>query len=128
MMILSIDPGKDKCGLAVMLKTGKVKTKAVSSIVDLPEMLKTLLGFYKVEKIILGNGTNKDEIFELAKEFNKEIIFVSEKNTSLLARRRYFQENPPKGILKFLPKGLLLPMRPIDDYAAIVLGERYFKG
>lgn len=127
MMILSIDPGKDKCGLAVMMKNGQIKAKAISSIEDLSEMLRTWLSFYKIEKVILGDGTCRDKIFEILKGFKKEVVFVSERDTSLLARKRYFKENPPKGVFRFLPKGLLLPMRPIDDYAAIILGERYFK-
>ena len=49
---------------------------------------------------------------------------VDERATTLLARRRYFDANPPRGWKRLVPRGMLLPPRPIDDFAAVLIAER----
>jgi hypothetical protein len=53
------------------------------------------------------------------------IVLVDEKGTSLLARERYLKENPPAGWRRLLPSGMQIPKEPYDDYAALLLAERY---
>ena len=48
------------------------------------------------------------------------VVIVDETNTTLDARRRYYDENPPKGLLRLLPRGLLVPSAPLDGYAALL--------
>ena len=36
-------------------------------------------------------------------------------------------EHRPKGIARLIPKGMRTPPEPIDDYAAVILAERYLK-
>ena len=48
--------------------------------------------------------------------------------TTMNARRRYWRENPPGCLARLVPEGMRLPPRPIDDYAAVLLAERYLAG
>jgi len=56
------------------------------------------------------------------------VELVDERETTLLARARYFADHPPRGWRRLVPRGMLLPPRPIDDYAALLIAERYLKG
>jgi len=33
--------------------------------------------------------------------------------------------NPPRGLKKLLPKGFLVPSVAIDDWSAVIIGQRY---
>ena len=119
-MILAIDPGKEKCGLAVLDEEGRVIERQVISRGETPGWI-TGKSF---RVVVIGEGAFGRE---LAKELplHLNLRFVSEKDSTWQARRRYWRENQPAGWLKFIPTSLLVPPVPIDDYAAIILGERY---
>ncbi|OGB88906.1 hypothetical protein A2625_00305 [candidate division WOR-1 bacterium RIFCSPHIGHO2_01_FULL_53_15] len=126
-MILAIDPGKDKCGVAVMEKWGEVLEKSVIGREHLPaEILRICFG-NKVEKIAVGESAAGRAVERELKKFGllDGIVFVPEKDSSRLARERYWRENPPKGFWRLVPTSLRFPPVPIDDYAAVVIGERY---
>ena len=53
------------------------------------------------------------------------IALVDERNTSLEARRRYYEDHPPRGLLRLIPRGLLVPKAQLDGYAALLIIERY---
>ena len=129
-MILGFDPGRDKCGVAVVDKTYKVydhRVIAAESAISQIEQLTTR--FSSLETIVMGNlTTSKSWRDRLHTAFpNHNIIMVDEKNSTLEARDRYWQMYPPQGWRKLIPHGLRLPPRPIDDIVAILLIERYFK-
>jgi len=48
--------------------------------------------------------------------------------TTIRARARYFAANPPRGWRRIVPRGMLLPPRPIDDFAAVLIAERFLAG
>ena len=50
---------------------------------------------------------------------------VNEYRTTDEAKKRYWQENPPKGIRRLIPRGMLVPPVPVDDFAAVIIGEKY---
>ena len=52
------------------------------------------------------------------------VTTVSEELTSRLARERYWEDNPPRGLARLIPLGLRVPPRPVDDYAAVIIAER----
>ena len=52
---------------------------------------------------------------------------VDERETTLQARARFFIDHPPRGWRRLMPRGMLLPDRPIDDYAALLIAERYLR-
>jgi len=59
------------------------------------------------------------------RSFGLPIELVDERETTLLARARFFVDHPPRGWRRLVPRGMLLPDRPIDDYAALLIAQRY---
>ena len=56
------------------------------------------------------------------------IIFVNEKGSTLEARKLYWADHKPKGLLRIIPTSLRLPHEDYDDYAAVVIAMRYING
>jgi RNase H-fold protein (predicted Holliday junction resolvase) len=127
-IVLSIDPGKKKCGMAVVDNRLSFITGMVADNKELLKQIEIYRNRYKIDKIVLGCGTNSKEIYDRIKEQypNLELTKLSEKNTTIQARRRYFEYYPPTGIAKILPVSLRIPPCPYDDFAAFVIAERYF--
>lgn len=126
-ILLAIDPGSDKCGIAVVQGDGMVTLHQVVPTSDIMDFLKGLQEHQTFDAVILGNGTRSRELADQLKAQGicTNIEFVDETNSTLEARNRYFQDNPPRGLRRFLPRGMLTPVEPYDDYAAIILAERY---
>ncbi|MGB9612633.1 MAG: resolvase [Candidatus Margulisiibacteriota bacterium] len=129
-MILALDPGKEKCGLAILDQSGNVLEKKIIAPQEVSSLVPLLVAKYSLSVIIVGQSAfgKKIEKELLKLELKANIIFVSEKYSTLEARRRYWQENKPKGLWRLIPTTLRTPPVPVDDYAAVILGERYLKG
>lgn len=130
--ILAIDPGREKCGLAVMDRCEGVLAQAVVGCPKLLEKVSELVLRYGCRVLVMGDGTAATLIQELLlpivdKGVIDAIVPVNEKNSSREARTRYWQIHPPRGWRKMIPLGLLVPPCAIDDFAAIILAERYFQ-
>ncbi|MBS4913602.1 MAG: hypothetical protein KHZ77_05500 [Veillonella sp.] len=129
--IIAVDPGREKTGVAlVAIKDSCLLRKAIVPTETVGKYCADLLGAYSaIERIVCGNGTNHQAVFkvltEAAKEFGKEATLTDEKHTTEEARVRYFEWNPPKGLKRLIPKGMLYPPEPVDDFTAWVIGERY---
>ena len=128
--ILAIDPGRDKCGLAVL---NHEKSVFWHSVVSVPELFPVALQMtrrYGIRTVVLGNQTCSGEVRRmlqplLEQKLVQEIINVDERGSTEMARARYWQAFPPSGWRRFIPRGLLVPPCAIDDFAAIILGERF---
>lgn len=127
--ILAVDPGSEKVGYAVV---NLDLTHGDLGIGYLADMHRVFAKYCRDTSnpplfIVMGNGTKNAVLCKLLNslELNIDIKLIDERNTTYLARSRYFQENPPKGIWKLITKGMLFPPRPIDDYAALLIGEKY---
>ena len=83
-----------------------------------------------VAMVCVGNATRSAEVVAaLRKRWPRlPIAVVDERNTSLEARRRYYGDHPPRGIWRWVPRGLLVPKEPLDGYAALLIVERYLAG
>ena len=124
MKVLAVDPGHEKSGVAVCVP-GKVLARRVISSADLPDVVCDWIATYGVEVIVVGNRTGSADAQRRLEEATVPVVFVDEHRTTLRARARYFVEHPPRGWRRFLPRSLLVPEVPYDDYAAILLGEAY---
>jgi len=126
-MILAIDPGKDKCGLAVLDEDGRAVAKLVSESAALPARAKELFDRYRPTAVVVGRGHFGKKLARELDDFpaSVNLVFISEKDTTWLARQRYWREHPPAGWLKLIPTSLRVPPVPVDDYAAVLIGERY---
>jgi RNase H-fold protein (predicted Holliday junction resolvase) len=134
-IILALDPGKDKCGIAVVSFDGEAVEVVARRILPADEvepLLPLLLRECCVEKIILGDATTSRawharlSTLLAASSSPVEIAMVNERGSTLEARSLYWKANPPRGWRRVLPLSLQNPPEPVDDFAAIVLAQRFF--
>ena len=125
MSVLGIDPGTRKCGYAIVETIGGTPLDlGIEPTEQLAERVRKLVAQYAPTTIALGRGTHASIVRELVSEHGIPIELVDERETTLLARRRYFAAHPPPWWLRLVPSGMLLPPRPIDDFAAVLIAER----
>jgi len=125
-VILGIDPGTKKCGFAIMTKLGEPPVKI--GIVETGSLTGTLDGLlreYPIAVIALGGGTHAPPVAAQLARYGVPVHVVDEYETTLRARARYFMDHPPRGWKRWVPRGMLLPPVPIDDYAALLIAERF---
>ena len=125
--VLAVDPGTAKCGLAVVSRGPVVEHRAIVAKSEIVAAVRDLADKYQPELILIGGGTGAADIGRLLEnaELGLEVETVDERFTSELARARYFQENPRRGWRRLIPVTMQTPPEPIDDYAAVLLAERY---
>lgn len=124
-MIIGVDPGRDKCGVAVLSSDGELKFNGVIPTAEFESTLKKLSAQFDIELAILGNGTTHAEAEKKIKALNLPVKIVDEKSTTEIARRLYWKKNPPKGWRKLLPTTLQVPPEPVDDIVAEILVLRH---
>ena len=127
-VILGFDPGRDKCGIAVMGLDRQLYYHKVILAEEAIANIEVQLQKFPVSLIVMGDQTTaKKWKQQLSQELSKltNIILVDERYSTLEARDRYWQMYPPQGIIKLLPKGMRQPPRAIDDIVAVLLIERY---
>ena len=124
-MLIGIDPGKDKCGVAILTSSGEIIFEKVIATVDLELTLKNFLAQYKFKLAILGNGTTHKAVEKILRDAGLTVKIVDEKYTTEEARREYWLKNPPRGWRKILPTSLQVPPEPVDGIVAEILIRRY---
>ena len=128
MTILGLDPGTRKCGYAVVTALhAPPLTLGIAPMDALAERLREVLAATPVALAAIGRGTNAAVVADVVRALGLPVELVDERETSLLARARFFEDHPPRGWRRIVPRGMLLPDRPIDDYAALLIAERFLK-
>ena len=128
MTILGLDPGTRKCGFAVVTGVDAPPLSlGIVPIETLAERLAEVLAATPVALAAIGRGTNAMAVADVVRALGVPVELVDERETSLLARARFFRDHPPRGWRRIVPRGMLLPDRPIDDYAALLIAERFLK-
>jgi RNase H-fold protein (predicted Holliday junction resolvase) len=127
--ILGFDPGKDKCGVAVMDGDRALLYHQVLLSAEVISQISNLCPQYNVSRIVMGNQTTaKQWQQQLTTVFpHLPIVLVDERYSSLEARDRYWQMYPANFFTSLIPQGMRQPPRSIDDLVAIILIERYLK-
>ena len=128
--ILGFDPGRQKCGLAVMGVDRKLHYHQVIPAEQAIATIQTLRQKYPISVLVMGDQTTaKAWKQKLSQELPEplRIILVDERYSSLEARDRYWQMYPPKGLFRLVPQGMRPLPRPVDDIVAILLIERYLE-
>ena len=124
--LISIDPGKCKCGLVLAdLYQKRVDQAVVLSTKFLPQYVETLNSTENISKVIIGNGTTSRQNIEKLKFLKKELIVVEEKNTTFRAKKRYFELFPMRGLKNLLPKEIFLINKNLDAVSALIILEDY---
>jgi RNase H-fold protein (predicted Holliday junction resolvase) len=127
--ILGLDPGRDKCGVAVINSKQKAVYHQVIDAAKAIAIIKFLVQKYAIDLIVMGNGTTS-QVWQQQIEsnlLNVPVTTVSETNSTLEARDRYWIMYPPQGLQRLIPQGLRIPPRPVDGIVAIILVERYLQ-
>ncbi|CDM95554.1 MULTISPECIES: pre-16S rRNA-processing nuclease YqgF [Limnospira] len=131
MVILGFDPGRDKCGVAVVGDNQQVYYHQVVAANDAIATVKSLCSQFSVQMVVMGNQTTSQTWKQQMRAVLPKSIHIAEvdeRYSSLEARDRYWEMYPPQGLSRLLPQGMRVPPRPIDDIVAIILVERYQAG
>ena len=124
--LMSIDPGKCKCGLVLVdINKKKVDQAIVINTSFLSEYVKNLKTVENISKVIIGNGTTSKENIAKLGFIKKDIIIYEEKNTTYRAKKRFFEIFPNKGLKSLLPKELFIINKNLDAVSALIILEDY---
>lgn len=144
-LILGIDPGRVKTGLALVEPGGAIVWRAIVPVAELRAQLEEVLTKNQVARIALGDSTASAETAALLKEVLEQseatkneasgeaprekprVEIVDERNSTLQARALYFEHHPPRGWRRLVPLGLQDAPEPLDDFAAVILTRRLEK-
>ena len=126
--VLTIDPGKSKCGLVLAEISEKKVYKAIILKSEVLEnYVRNLIAAEDISQIIIGNGTTSREIREKLYFFKKEIITFEEKNTTYRAKARYFELFPISGLRFLMPREVFILNKNLDAISALIILEDYCK-
>ena len=126
--VISIDPGKSKCGLVLAeISEKKVYEASIIKSELLESYVRKLNSVENVSKIIIGNGTTSREIIKKMDFFKKEIIIFEEKNTTFRAKSRYFELFPISGLKFLIPRDIFILNKNLDAISALIILEDYCK-
>ncbi len=130
--VIAVDPGRDKCGVAVVGNREGLLWKQVITTPQLATVVEELARTRGITTVVLGDRTaHRSAVNALAevKVDNRPltILPVDEHRSSDEARSRYWRDNPPQGMMRLIPVTMRVPPVPVDDYVAVILAERYFR-
>ena len=147
-LVLGFDPGRDKTGFAFVNLEGGLLLSGIFPTTEHAQFFSALhereaLSVWTLEGSIdalpddvmesvlfvaVGNGTHSREFTQLLHDnLPCETVSVDEKNTTLEARKLYWQLHTPSLLMRLLPKGLRVPARVLDDLAAWSIALRAVK-
>ena len=128
-LYLGIDPGRSKTGLALVDGAGKIVKLHIAESQNIDNEIVEFIKNSCPVQIVLGNGTNSRNIGEAVERVLPDVMVavVEESHSTEEARALYWQENPPKGLKKLIPLGMLVPPVPLDAYAAVILVRRFLE-
>ncbi len=126
-LILAIDPGREKIGIAILDLKGNVVFRAILSFSEFTSWYGKISSERKFLRVVVGSGTGKERIIDFLRQKEISYTLVDERGSSEEARRLYFCENPPRGWRRFIPLSLLFPEKGFDDWQAVVIGRRFLE-
>ncbi|WP_371372151.1 pre-16S rRNA-processing nuclease YqgF [Sporomusa aerivorans] len=130
---MSVDPGREKCGIAVVHRSRGILYKSIVETAELLAAATALVVKYSLTTAVVGDSTSsrsaQSKLSTIEVKGQKmTVIPVNEYRSTDQARNRYWADHPPKGLFRLIPITMRVPPVPVDDYAAVVLAERYFAG
>lgn len=129
-VILGFDPGRQKCGLAVMGVDRKLYYHEVVAAKETVSTIQELRQQFPITMLVMGDQTTAQQWKKkLGDELPEplRIVMVDERYSTLEARDRYWQMYPPRGLTRLVPQGMRTLPRQVDDIVAILLIERYLE-
>lgn len=129
MHIIAVDPGRDKCGVAVLAGDKTVAYQRVIETARLEQVIAELAAKYTITELVIGNGTTSREaqsrIAAACPALHLNV--VDEYRTTDMARVAYWAAKPPRGLRRLLPTTMQVPPVPVDDYVAVILATRFIE-
>jgi len=126
--VITIDPGKSKCGLVLAeISEKKVYIAIILKSELLENYVRNLIAAEDISQIIIGNGTTSKEIREKLYFLKKDIITFEEKNTTYRAKARYFELFPISGLKCLIPREFFILNKNLDAISALIILEDYCK-
>ncbi len=125
--IVAIDPGRYKCGL--VLTDTNAKRVLEGKVIRSDALINQIIHWQsqaKLDGLLLGNGTSSDQ-WKQRLDTLIPVQLIEERGTTLRARHRYWELWPPKGLRRWLPRGLILPPDDLDAVAALVMLEDHLR-
>lgn len=132
-VIFAVDPGTEKCGVAVVHEKEGCLFRAVVPAARIEETLVDLVGrFPGRTRLVMGDRTGSAVFFRRLEKAGVLERFggwtwVDEHRSSEEARRLYLLQHR-RGWRRLVPLGVQTPKEPIDGYVAEVLARRYLAG
>lgn len=127
-IVLAVDPGREKAGIAVVSKARGTLLRCIVSAGACASRGTELARAYGAHKIVVGDRTGSREVVRaLALSSGLRVITVDEHRSSMEGRQRYLLEHRGRGLCRLVPVGLRTPPEPFDDYVAEILAARYFE-
>ena len=126
--VITIDPGRSKCGLVLAeISEKKIYEAIIIKSEFLENYVRNLTTSEDISQIIIGNGTSSREIKEKLYLLKKEIITFQEKNTTYRAKARYFELFPINGLKFLMPREVFILNKNLDAISALIILEDYCK-
>ena len=131
MVVLAIDPGRSKCGVAVCTPRDdsdrpRILHREVVPTDKLVMHVMELVSTHQPNVVLMGDGTQSATLRKaVLKALPDGMPFeeVPEAFTSQRVRVRLQKEWLPKGLVRLLPTGLRPAPKAYDDYVAALLAE-----
>lgn len=124
--VLAIDPGREKCGVAVLASDGEVLVQRVVTTAGLDAAVGALIRAYE-PNVIMGNGTTSADAKKRVEALGVPVTLVDEYRTTDAAKCAYWKAHPPRGWRRLMPRGMLVPPVPVDDFVAVILAQRFLE-
>ena len=124
--VLAIDPGREKCGVAVLASDGRVLVQRVVMTAALDAAVGALIRAYE-PNVIMGNGTTSADAKKRVEALGVPVTLVDEYRTTDAAKCAYWKAHPPRGWRRLMPRGMLVPPVPVDDFVAVILAQRFLE-
>ena len=125
-LVLAIDPGREKCGVAVLASDGGVLVQRVVMTAELDATVGALIRAYE-PNVIMGNGTTSADAKKRVEALGVSVTLVDEYRTTDAAKCAYWKAHPPRGWRRLVPRGMLVPPVPVDDFVAVILAQRFLE-
>ncbi|MDQ3816049.1 MAG: pre-16S rRNA-processing nuclease YqgF, partial [Armatimonadota bacterium] len=93
MTVLAIDPGRDKCGLAVVAATGEMLARCIVARGEMPDVVPALVAQHSIAHIVLGDSTTSRQLRDQLHIWLPAlpVTLVDESGSTLEARELYWQ-------------------------------------
>ncbi len=98
-MIAALDPGRDKCGFAVLEENGSILQQRVIETSCLEQEIDTALAKYTIDVLVKGHGTTSQQARQRIEKACPQLrlLVVDEYRTTELAKKAYWKAKPPRG-------------------------------